>query len=234
MTSAEVASETETAIRSAQDELERAEQLARLDNDPTATTLRALRAALTSIASMIADQRRYATESRLHIDRDFNAVRRARDSLVEIANHAVTAAKAEVEAAHADMARQIVASIAGAAEQRLTAMTRWVWWRTLAMGAALAVVILALGLGLGYWRGHVAGYEQAATSIQASGPVEKAVLTSQGAEALQKWHQLMRNNGIIATMKADCTGKNIAQQNGRTACHLWLWTTPYKRSTAHG
>ena len=226
--------ETEAAIRSAQAELDRAEQLARLDNDPTAQTLRALRVFLGSTAAMIADQRRYVAEHRLHIDRDFDAVRQARDSLVDIANQTVKAAKAEVEAAHANVARQVAASIASSAEQHLVAMSRWVWWRTLTIGSALAIVILALGFGLGYWRGNAAGYDQAASVVQASGPVERAVLSAQGPAGLDQWHELMRDNGILDTMKTDCTGNNIAHQDGRTACHLWLWTTPYVASAAHG
>jgi len=95
-------------------------------------------------------------------------------------------------------------------------------------------VILALGFGLGYWRGNAAGYDQAATAIQASGPVERAVLSTQGPAGLDQWHELMRDNGIRDTMKTDCTGNNIAHQDGRTACHLWLWTTPYVASAAHG
>ncbi|HUN97943.1 MAG TPA: hypothetical protein VMU69_17130 [Bradyrhizobium sp.] len=234
MSEAVAQAETEAAIRAAQAELDRAEQLARLDNDPTAQTLHALRVFLTSTAAVIADQRRYLTEHRLHIDRDFNAVRQARDSLVDIANQTVKAAKAEVEAAHADVARRVAASIAGSAEQRLAALSRWVWWRTLTIGSALAIVILAVGFGLGYWRGNAAGYDQAATAIQASGPVERAVLSAQGPAGLDQWHELMHDNGILDTMKTDCTGGNIAHQDGRTACHLWLWTTPYVASAAHG
>jgi len=232
MSEAVAQTETEAAIRTAQVELDRAEQLARLDNDPTAHTLRALRVFLDSTAAVIADQRRYLTEHRLHIDRDFSAVRQARDSLVDVANQTVKAAKAEVEAAHADVARQVAAAIAGSAEQRLAAMSRWVWWRTLTIGSTLAIVILALGFGLGYWRGNAAGYDQAATAIQASGPVERAVLSTQGPAGLDQWHELMRDNGIRDTMKTDCTGNNIAHQDGRTACHLWLWTTPYVASAA--
>ena len=226
--------DAEAAIRAALVELDRAEQLARLDNDPTAHTLHALRVFLGSTAALGAEQRRHLTEHRQHVDQDFQAVRQARDDLLEISNQTVAAAKAEVEAAHADMARTMVGAIAHSAEQRLAAISRWIWWRTLALGSALAVAILALGFGLGYWRGNAAGYDQAAASIQASGPVEKAVLAAQGPAALHQWHALMRDNGILATMKADCAGKNIAHQNGRTACHLWLWTTPYVAPAAHG
>jgi len=234
MSEAVAQTETEADIRTAQTELERAEHLARLDNDPTAQTFRALRVFLDSTAAMITDQRRHLADHRLHVDRDFNAVRQARDSLVEIANQTVIAAKAEVEAARADVARRVAASIASSAEQRLAAMSRWVWWRTLTIGSALAIVILALGFGLGYWRGSAAGYGQAATTIQASGPVERAVLSVQGPAGLDQWHELMHDNGILDTMKTDCTGNNVAHQDGRTACHLWLWTTPYVASAAHG
>ena len=154
--------------------------------------------------------------------------------LVEIANHTVKLAKAEVEAAHANLARQVAASIASSAEQRLVAMSRRVWRRALTIGSVLAIVILALGFGLGYWRGNTAGYDQAAITFQASGPVERAVLSAQGPAGLDQWHQLMRDNGILDTMQTDCTGNNIAHQDGRTACHLWLWTTPYVASAAHG
>ena len=113
-------------------------------------------------------------------------------------------------------------------------MSPWVWWRTLTISSALANVILALGFGLGYRRGNAAGYDQADITIQASGPVERAVLSAQGPAGLDQWHELMRDNGVPDTMKTDCTDNNLAQQDGRTACHLWLWTTPYMASAAHG
>ncbi|SHF19026.1 hypothetical protein SAMN02746095_02399 [Acidocella aminolytica 101 = DSM 11237] len=227
-------SETEAAIRAAQAELDRAEQLARLDNDPTTQTLLALRVFLGSTAAITADQRRAMAEHSLHVDRDFSAVRQARDGLAQTIDQAFKAAKAQAEAAHADLSRQFVASFAQAAEQRLKGMSRWVWWRTLASCAALAIVILALGFGLGYWRGNAAGYSQAAGTIHATGAVGQSVLASQGPAGLAQWHQLMRDNAIIDTMKSDCTGKNVAHQDGRTACHLWLWTTPNVASAAHG
>ena len=170
----------------------------------------------------------------MHIDRDVNAVRQARDSLVDIANQTVKAAKAEFEAAHTEVARQVAASIASSAEQRLAALSRWVSWRTLTIGSAVAIVILALGFDLGYWRGNAPGYDQAPTTIHASGPVEQAVLSARGAAGLDQWHELMRDNGILDTMKTDCTGNNIAHQDNRTARLLWLWTTPYVASAAHG
>ena len=80
----------------------------------------------------------------------------------------------------------------------------------------------------------MAGYDQAATAIQASSPVEQAVLSAQGPAGLAQWHELMRDNGILDTMKTNCTGDNIGHQYGRTACHLWLWTTPYVSPAAHG
>ncbi|HTW71365.1 MAG TPA: hypothetical protein VME47_15875 [Acetobacteraceae bacterium] len=83
-------------------------------------------------------------------------------------------------------------------------MSRWVWWRTLAIGSALAIVILALGFGLGYWRGNAPGYHHAATTIHAAGPVEQAVLSAQGPAGLDQWHELMRDNGILDTRTAAC------------------------------
>ena len=224
----------EAAIRAAQAELDRAEQLARLDNDPTAQTLHALRVFLDSTVAIATDQRRAMAEHRQNIDQDFSAVRQARDGLAQTIDHAFQAAKAQAEAAHADLSRQFVASFAQAAEQRLKAMSRWVWWRTLASCAALAIVILALGFGLGYWRGNAAGYSQAAGTIHATGAVEQSVLASQGPAGLAQWHQRMRDNAILDTMQSDCTGKNVAHQDGRTACHLWLWTTPNVAPAAHG
>ena len=224
----------EAAIRAAQAELDRAEQLARLDNDPTAHTLRALRVFLDSTAAIAADQRRVMAEHRQNIDQDFSAVRQARDGLAQTIDQAFKAAKAQAEAAHADLSRQLVTSFAKEAEQRLKSMSRWVWWRTIASGAALAIVILALGFGVGYWRGNAAGYSRAAGTIQATGAVEQSVLASQGPAGLAQWHQLMRDNAILDTMKSDCSGKNVAHQDGRTACHLWLWTTPNVAQAAHG
>ena len=224
----------EAAIRAAQAELDRAEQLARLDNDPTAQTLHALRVFLDSTVAIATDQRRAMAEHRQNIDQDFSAVRQARDGLAQTIDHAFQAAKAQAEAAHADLSRQFVASFAKEAEERLKSMSRWIWWRTIASGAALAIVILGLGYGLGYWRGNAAGYSEAAGTIHATGAVEQSVLTSQGPAGLAQWHQLMRDNAILDTMKSDCAGQNVAHQDGRTACHLWLWTTPNVAPAAHG
>ena len=35
----------------------------------------------------------------------------------------------------------------------------------------------------------------------------------------------MRYNPI-ETLMAGCTGENVAVQDGRKACHMWLWIAP--------
>lgn len=222
------------ALRAAHASLDKAAQFAQLAGDPAALHLGALRDMLYALAEMEASRKAVIAEHRMHIDRDFNALRQANDSLDKAMTHAVTAAKAEVEKAHADTARQIVGSIARAAEQKLATMARAVWWRTMIIGSVVSIAVLGLGFGLGYWRGTAVGYDHAASAIQASGPAEQAVLNEQGPAGLRQWHRLMQDNGIVQTMKLDCKGGNIARKHGRTACRMWLWTTPYVTPAAHG
>lgn len=221
------------AVTKAIADLEEAISLSRLQNDPLVHLVRGVQATLISHAAIIAANDQAITEHRMHIDRDFSAVWQARDALVDMTNGIVKSAKAEVEAAHADTARQIVGSIARSAEQKLAAMSRMIWWRTITLGSGSAILILAVGLGLGYWLGDRTGYNEAASSIAASGPVEQAVLKGQGPAGLHQWHQLMLGNGITKTMQVDCHGKNVAHQNGRAACHLWLWLAPLGQTVAH-
>jgi hypothetical protein len=222
------------SIRAAHESLDLAAQFAKQTGDPTAYHLGALRDMLYSLAEIDDAGKKTIAEHRMHIDRDFDAIRQARDALIDTTNHVVTAAKSEVEAAHAAMGQKLVASIGHSVEQKLASMSRMMWWRTITLGSALSIGILALGFGLGYWRGNSTGYDQAASSILASGPVERAVQADQGPAGLHQWHQFMQDNNIVQTMKTDCKGSNIAHQTGRTACHLWLWTTPFVQPLAHG
>ncbi|MGH8227046.1 MAG: hypothetical protein ACREU3_03930 [Steroidobacteraceae bacterium] len=222
---------TEEAIRAAQEKLAQTEQLARLDNDATAPALRAQHEFLGSTLLLVGELRRTAKElvegSRPHPALEPGVVREIQESLANLGEKTGDTVAKKIEPA-------LIASVARGAKGQLAVIAQGVWWRVLAIGSAIPVLALLLGVGVGYWRGRVAGYGEAASTIEASGPVEKAVLAAHGPEALHRWHQLMRDNDILATMKQDCKGKSVQRQDGRTACNLWLWTTPYVAPTPHG
>jgi hypothetical protein len=222
------------AVNKAIDELENAIQLSRLQNDPLVHVVRAIQATLKSHLEIYAADAEALSNHRLNIDRDFNAIRQSRNDLSRMTDAIVKSAKAEVEAAHAETARQIVGSIARSAEYKLTAMSKLIWWRTIVLAATAMIGILLLGAGAGYWRGYQVGHYDAATTIRSATPIANAVLARRdGTAALHDWNNLMRDNPIVAVMDK-CHGHNLAKQDGRTACHMWLWTTPYVPPTPQG
>lgn len=221
------------AVNKAIDELETAIQLSRLQNDPLVHVVRAIQATLKSHLEIYAANAEALSTHRLSIDRDFNAIRQSRDDLTRMTDAIVKSAKTEVEAAHAETARQIVGSIARSAESKLAAISKIIWWRTIVLSAAAMISILLLGAGAGYWRGYQVGHYDAATTIRSATPIANAVLANSGTAALHDWNNLMIDNPIVAVMDK-CHGHNLSKQNGRTACHMWLWITPYVRPVPHG
>jgi hypothetical protein len=221
------------AVNKAIDELETAIQLSRLQNDPLVHVVRAIQATLKSHLEIFAADAEALSTHRLHIDRDFNAIRQSRDDLTRMTDAIVKSAKAEVEAAHAETARQIVGSIARSAESKLAAISKIIWWRTIALAGTAMIGVLLLGAGAGYWRGYQVGHYDAATTIRSATPIANAVLANGGTAALHDWNNLMIDNPIVAVMDK-CHGHNLAKQDGRTACHMWLWMTPYVPPVPHG
>lgn len=213
-------------VRDAQDRLEKAEQRAVIADDPTAEHLHALRAFLAAFAST-------ATLHQMTTKRDYHAARDIQDRLDKSINLAVSAARADVSKAHAEMAQSLIGSISARVSAEMSAMARMVWWRTIILASALPIIALLLGAGAGYWRGYQVGHYDAATTIRSATPIANAVLAQGGPAALHDWNNLMRDNPIVAVMDK-CHGKNLAKQDGRTACHMWFWTTPYVPPTPHG
>lgn len=217
----------EAALRAAQDALLQAERKAVSEGDPIATSLHALRAWLSSFGSAARD---YAAATR----RDTDALRDVQTRLDQSMRLAVEAARADVSKAHAEMAHSLVGSISARAHAELAKMSTSVWWRTVVLASAIPLLALSIGVGAGYWRGYQVGHYAAATTIRTAAPLAQSILANQGPAALHDWNVLMRDNGIVPAMKTFCHGTNIAKQNGRTACHIWLWLTPYAPSPPDG
>lgn len=213
------------ALRAAQEALLKTEKMAVLVNDPIADSLRALRIFLTAFGAT-------ATLHRMTTKRDYHAVRDVQSRLDKSMTLAVEAARADVSKAHAEMAQSLIGSIGARASAELSAMSRILWWRTVILASAVPVIALLIGGGAGYWRGYQVGHYDAATAIRSATPIANAVLANGGPAALHDWNQLMMDNPIVAVMDK-CHGKNLAKQDGRTACHMWLWTTPYVPPVAH-
>jgi hypothetical protein len=220
------------AVKRAIDELETSIQLSRLQNDPLVHLVRAMQTSLKSHAEIIETNARAIADHRSHIDRDFTAIRQSRHDLSRMTDAIVKSAKAEVEAAHAETARQVVASIARSAEQKLAAMSKIMWWRTIVLASAVPILALLIGAGAGYWRGYQVGHHTAATTIRSATPIANAVLARSGPTALHDWNMLMTYNPIQAVM-SKCHGNNIAQEHHRTVCKMWMWITPYVPPVAH-
>lgn len=221
------------AVTQAIEELESAIQLSRLQNDPLVHVVRAIQATLKSHLNIFAANAEALTTHRVNIDRDFNAIRQSRDDLIRMTDAIVKSAKVEVEAAHAETSRQIVGSIARSAEYKLAAISKFIWWRTIVLAAGVAIGVLLLGAGAGYWRGYQVGHYHAATTIRSATPLANAVLAKEGPTARHDWNNLMRGNPIVAVMKK-CNGANLIKQDAGIACHMWLWITPSNPSILNG
>jgi len=205
-------------VRDAQDRLEKAERLAVIADDHTAEYLHALRAFLAAFAST-------ANLHRMTTKRDFHAVHQIQSRLDKSITLAVDAARADVAKAHAEMAQSLIGSIGARASAELSAMSRRLWFRNVILASALPIIALLIGGGIGYWRGYQAGHHATATIIRSAAPIARAVVASGGPLALHDWNNLMTDNPIVAVMNK-CHGNNLGKQDGRTACHMWLWITP--------
>lgn len=210
------------AVRAAQDALLSVEKMAVLVNDPIKEPLKALRAFLTAFAST-------ATLHRMTTKRDTLAIEAVQRSLQESMNRAVTAARADVEKAHAEMARNLVGTISSRASAELGAMSRAIWRRNVILASALPIVALLIGAVAGYWRGYQVGHYDAASTIRSSTPLDNQIIAAEGTAGLADWQALMRENAIKPLM-AGCHGKKLIHERGRAACWMLLWVTPYVQS----
>ncbi|OZB21598.1 MAG: hypothetical protein B7X49_17750, partial [Acidiphilium sp. 34-64-41] len=86
-------------------------------DDPTAEHLHALRAFLAAFAST-------ATLHQMTTKRDYHAARDIQDRLDKSMNLAVSAARADVSKAHAEMAQSLIGSISTRASAEMSAMAR--------------------------------------------------------------------------------------------------------------
>ncbi|MEE3504574.1 hypothetical protein [Acidiphilium acidophilum] len=214
------------ALRAAQDALLQTEKMAALVNDPITQPLRAIRMFLTAFGAT-------ANLHRMTTKRDFHAVHQIQSRLDKSITLAVDAARADVAKAHAEMAQSLIGSISARASAELSAMSRRLWFRNVILASALPVLALMIGGGIGYWQGYQAGHHATATIIRSAEPIARAVVASGGPVALHDWNNLMTDNPIVAVMNK-CHGNNLGKQDGRTACHMWLWITPPVPPSPHG
>ncbi|HVC51366.1 MAG TPA: hypothetical protein VND87_05045 [Stellaceae bacterium] len=100
-------------------------------------------------------------------------------------------------------------------------MTRTSWLRAVSAAVAVGLVTFVTGGVLGFaW-----GSGSAARTIASADAAVHFVAREEGPAAVNDWDVLMRNNPIEALM-AGCTGINIAVENGRKGCRMWLWIEP--------
>lgn len=211
----------DAAIRAAQDRLARAAEIAKLAGDPSQSLIEILATHVGALVHVhragieVANRRLDVIDGRLDELHDIEA------GLRSAATGRVEAAKAEITRAQAEMSRQLVGEIAASTEARLAAMSRAVWLKAVGAGALLGLALLAGGGALGFaW-----GRRSAARTIATADALVHFVAVHEGPGAVHDWAILMRYNPIKAVM-AGCDGKNVATQNGRKACHMWLWTGP--------
>ncbi|MDD2859845.1 MAG: hypothetical protein PHI71_02100 [Acidiphilium sp.] len=212
-------------VRAAQDTLLQAEQKAALNNDPITDSLRALRAFLTAFAAT-------ATLHQMTTKRDFYAVREVQSRLDKTLDRAVSAAQADVAKAHAEMAQSLIGSIGARASAELAKMSRVVWWRSIMVATLAALAIIVASAGIGYWRGYEAGHHNVDQIYRTTIALHKALL-KRSPVAYADWNKLIEDNPIRPIM-SDCHGANLAKQDGRTACNMWLWITPYVPAAPNG
>jgi hypothetical protein len=203
-------------------------QAARLTGDPLAHLLEAFEDVLSDIAALHAEQRamheaeKDLANRRLDIiDSRLDEIHEIHAELREVAAAAATSAKAEIGKAQADLARAAAQQVAVSAARQLKTMTRIAWLRAVSAAVAVGVVAFVTGATLGVaWGGSAA-----ARRLATADAVVHFVAAKEGLPAVRDWNTLMRLNPI-ETLLAGCTGANIAVENGRKGCHLWLWIEP--------
>jgi hypothetical protein len=213
--------EFEHLVRTAQDRLRRAEELARLADDPAKEAFSALAAHL----DVLAGHHRFEKErvnARLDVlDGRLDEIHEIHAELKELGVAAATAATSEIGKALADFARQAAQQIAASAALLLKTMTRTSWLRAVSAAVAIGVATFVSGGALGFaW-----GSGTAARTIATADAAVHFVAKEEGPAAVKDWNTLMRYNPIEALM-AGCTGKNLAVEDGRKGCRMWLWIEP--------
>jgi hypothetical protein len=213
--------EFDELVRGAQDRLRRAEELARLADDPATEGYRALGAHLEVLAGHHRLEKQRINTQLEVIDGRLDEIHEIHTELRDVAAAAATAAKAELGKTQAELARQAGQQIAAYATRQLKTMTRISWLRAVSAAVAVGVVAFVTGAALGVAWGGSATARRLATADA----VVHFVAAKEGLPAVRDWDTLMRLNPI-ETLLASCTGANIAVENGRKGCHLWLWIEP--------
>jgi hypothetical protein len=208
----------ERVVRSAQDRLRHAEELAQLSNDPALEGYRALAAHLEVLAGHHRLEKERINARLAVIDERLDEIHDVHAELKEMGTAAVAGAKAEIARTQSDLARQAAQQIAATAANQLRTMARTAWLRAVSAAVAVGLVAFVTGGGLGFAWGSGA----AARTIRTADAVVHFVAAQEGTAAVSDWNTLMRYNPIL-TLMARCTGRNLAREDNRKACHMWLW-----------
>jgi hypothetical protein len=213
--------EFERLVRSAQDRLHRAEELARLADDPAREAFSALAAHLDVLAGHHRLEKERVNARLDVLDRRLDEIHEIHAELREVGTAAATAAKAGIGKAQAEIAHEAAQQIAAAAALQLKTMTRTSWLRAVSAAVAVGLVTFVTGGALGFaW-----GSDSAARTISNADAAVAFVAKEEGPAAVKDWSILMRYNPI-ETLMAGCTGENLAVQDGRKGCRMWLWIEP--------
>ena len=213
--------EFEHLVRNAQDRLRRAEQLAKLADDPATEAFSALAAHLDVLAGHHRLEKERVNVRLDVIDGRLDEIHEIHADLRDVRAVAATAATSEIGKAQADFARQAAQQIAASAARQLKTMTRTSWLQAVSAAVAIGVATFVSGGALGFaW-----GSGSAARTIATADEIVHFVAKEEGPAAAKDWSTLMRYNPI-ETLMAGCTGKNLAVEDGRKGCHMWLWIEP--------
>lgn len=210
--------EFERLVRNAQDRLRRAEELARLADDPATEAFSALAAHLDVLAGHHRLEKERVNARLDVLDGRLDEIHELHGELKAVGTAATTAARAGIGKAQAELARETAQQIAASAALQLKTMTRTSWLRAVSTAVVVGVVTFVTGGALGFaW-----GNGSAARTIASADAAVALVAKEEGPAAIKDWGILMRYNPI-ETLMAGCTGKNLAVENGRKGCQMWLW-----------
>lgn len=213
--------EFERLVRSAQHRLRRAEELARLADDPATEALSALAAHLDVLAGHHRLEKERVNARLEVLDGRLDEIHEIHAELREVGAAAATAAKAEIGKAQAEIAHEAAQQIAATAALQLKTMTRTSWLHAVSAAVAVGLVTFVTGGALGFaWSSG-----SAARTIASADAAVAFVAKEEGPAAVKDWGILMRYNPI-ETLMVGCSGKNLAVQGGRKGCRMWLWIEP--------
>jgi hypothetical protein len=203
----------ERQVRGAQDRLRRAEELARLADDPATAAFAALAAHLDVLAGYHRLEKERVNTRLDLVDGRPDEIHDIHGALREVSAATIATATAEMKEAQVALARDAARQIVASAAQQLQTLSRTSWLRAVTAAVAIGLVTFVTGGALGLaWGGG-----SAARTITAADAAVRWVAAQEGPAAVKDWDTLMRSNPIEMLMPAAPAAISPSKMGARAA-----------------